>query len=59
VFKKTKKENSGSVVTSEQQILENAINSLKIGSNVLIKIQSVQYEHGNLFLVASFVDLLE
>ncbi len=48
----------GEVVTSEQQMAENAINSLKIGSNVLIKIKSIQYEHNSLFLIASFVDLL-
>jgi hypothetical protein len=59
VFKHKKVKKEGEIVTSEQQMAENAINGLKIGNNVLIKIKSIQYEHNNLFLVASFVDLLE
>ena len=38
---------------------QEALKTLTIGQNILIKIKSMQYEQNNLFLVASFVKCLE
>ncbi len=35
------------------------LNNLAIGQDVLIKIKSIQYEQNNLFLIASFVKILQ
>ena len=59
MFKRGKRPDADSgSVTSEQQILENTINSIKIGDQILIKIKTIQYDHNNLSLVGVFVDLL-
>lgn len=54
IFKRSTVKNSKKSESTEEISIENSLNSLSIGDNILIKIKNIQYETDNIFIIATF-----